>query len=115
MKIYTLIKSPKEFRERWKDTVQKKRAADVTNVGNMLNIATNRITSYHQVEIPGCSHYIHLPLFPHDLGLINIVDCAVVLFRLNSNDVGIAISSYNDNMTDEFFERSELIDGKVTL
>ena len=37
----------------------------------------------------------------------------VFIFHLNAEEVGILVGTYNDVMTEDFFENSELIDGRV--
>ena len=74
---------------------------------------------YKQLQIPGFEHRIHLPVCSREdfwevwAGIpVNLLSF-VVIFHLNTEEVGIAVGTYNDVMTQDFFDNSEMLDGRV--
>ena len=109
--------NPKDFRARWTDIVDGKRPKDVT--ATVPNFTTNWATFYRELQIPGLEHHLHLPVLSQEYfwevwaGIPMTNQSYVVIFHLNAEEVGIAVGTYNDVMTEEFFENSELLAGKV--
>ena len=111
------IHNPKDFRAHWTDIADGKRPSDVT--ATVPNETSNWMSFYKPLQIPGLEHRLHLPVFSQDdfwyvwAGIPVTYRSFVVIFHLNSEEVGIIVGAYSDVMTEEFFESSELLDGKV--
>ena len=109
--------NPKDFRARWTDIVD----GNIPNgvITTVPNGTANWTTFYKQLQIPGLEHCLHLPVLSRDdfcevwAGIPVTFQSHVVIFHLNTEEVGILVGAYNDVMTEEFFENSELLDGKV--
>ena len=61
---FTETTTPRDFRDRWISILRKETQADrVNKAGKRM---TNLAPLYHQVELPGCSHRIHMPVISSD-------------------------------------------------
>ena len=93
-------------------------ADEVNKIGNE---SANWLTLYHQVEIPGCSHRIHIPVFsPCDLweiigGIPFTFAGFMYLFRLHNEEVGVVMIVYNDVITEKYLEECDLLGDQVSL
>ena len=113
------IQNAKDYRDKLTAILSKERPADTVSKTGSTNGTANWMTLYHQVEIPGFSHRIHMPVFGISdfweewMGIPITFQCFSIIFRLNNEQVGIVIGTYNDVMTEEYFENCNLLEKKL--
>ena len=108
--------NPLDFRARWSKVLNKESAAEV--VSN-ASYSISWTTFYHQVELPGAEHLMHLPIFNPKiyttLGVPVCPELSVLIFKMSSKETGALILAYSDVFTEEFFDSCELFEKKIVL
>jgi len=115
---FTDIETAKDFRNKWTGILKKEIEADETCYSN---ISSDTMSLYHQVELPGYSHYIHLPVFNQSdfwdevFGIPVASQCWIYPFCLNKDEVGVVLCAHNDVMTEEYFNGCEILGDKISI
>ena len=110
--------NPSDFRANWNKVLKKEVAAEeVSNV----SMSISWTTFYHQVELPGAKHVLHLPIY-HEKDMIYRVlsvpltaELTSIIFKMNSEETGIVIFAYSDVFNEEFLDNCELFEKKIVL
>ena len=110
--------SPLDFRTKWNKLLKREAVADeIVNT----NMSLSWTTFYHQVELPGAKHKLHLPIYEEAemvyivLGVPLCGELTVIIFKMNRKETGAVIIAYSDVLTEEFFEDSELFEEEIII
>ena len=113
---FTDIKTPADFRKNWTEIATKKIPVDEVTRNSVRNLSSSWLDLYQQVELKNCDHLNHIPVFSRsDFGasIPLAPECTLIPFRLNEDEIGVIISTYNDRMTEARFDSCKLFQGKV--